>query len=123
MQLGLQHVSLNAAAQMVLARVATNLGQNLARVLDTVAYDLCHAVPIYGLEIATQTYRLIRKEELRGALIENGARVLTSTDNARFTDLAVRRVDLDAHLSSLDRLDTGAWSEQEATPLVANAHA
>jgi hypothetical protein len=115
MTLGLQCVSLTTAAQIVLARVATNLGQSFGVVLDIVAQELCECMPIYGRDGRTKTYRAIRSDELRGAVFKNGALILNTADGGVFTQLTLRRSDLNAYLTGLDRMDVGAWAAAQGS--------
>lgn len=115
LNVGLQHVSLTTAAQILLARVATNVGKNFATLLNAIALELCQSVPIYGLDGRTKTIRAINPEEIRAALFTNGALVLRTASDSVFTQLTVRRADLNAYLTGSDRMDIGAWAAAKAS--------
>jgi hypothetical protein len=109
-------VSVAAAAQTLVERVATNVGAELCSMLDMVAQELAECVRIYGLDSRTGTYRPIAAEDLRhGALFQDGAAVLTTPDGATFTLMTVHRADFAAYLAKLDQMDSGAWDADKAT--------
>jgi hypothetical protein len=88
-------VSVAAAAQTVLERVATNVGGELCSMLDMVAQELAECV--------------------RGAHFEGGATVLRTPDGASFTLMTVHRADFAAYLAKLDQMDAGAWDADKAS--------
>jgi hypothetical protein len=108
-------VSVAAAAQTLVERVATNVGDELGSMLDMVAQELAECVRIYGLDSRTGTYRPIAAEDLRGAHFEGGAAVLTTPDGATFTLMTVHRADFAAYLATLDQMDAGAWDADKAS--------
>jgi hypothetical protein len=108
-------VSVAAAAQTLLERVATNVGDELCSMLDMVAQELAECVRIYGLDSRTGTYRPIAAEELRGARFEGGGVVLRTPDGAAFTLMTVHRADFAAYLAKLDQMDSGAWNADKAS--------
>lgn len=102
-------VSVAAAAQTLVERVATNVGAELCSMLDMVAQELAECVRLYGLDSRTETYRPIAAEDLRGAHFEGGAAVLRSPDGATFTLMTVHRADFAAYLAKLDQMDSGTF--------------
>jgi hypothetical protein len=108
-------ISVASAAQTLLARVATNVGDGLGSMLDLVAQELAESVRIYGLDSRSEAYRPISAEELRGASFESGAAVLKAANGAVFTLMTVHRADFQAYLCELDRLDSGAWQASSSS--------
>jgi hypothetical protein len=108
-------VSVAAAAQTLVERVATNVGNELCSMLDMVAQELAACVRLYGLDSRTETYRPIAAEDLRGAHFEGGAAVLRSPDGATFTLMTVHRADFAAYLAKLDDADAGDWHSDKAS--------
>ena len=102
-------LSVSAAAQMLLERVATNVGADFAEMLDTLAHEIAAQVPIYGLDTRTGTSRRIEPADLVGATFVNGAYRLETKDGGSFTRLFVQRAEFHAYLERLDHLDFGAW--------------
>jgi hypothetical protein len=102
-------LSVAAAAQVLLARVANNVGGSFGSLLDMLAQDLAQAVRIYGLDSRTQIYRVVSAEDLCSGYFGNGAAVLRLAHGAVFTRMTVHRVDFGAYLARLDALDAGAW--------------
>ena len=93
-------VSVAAAAQSLLERVATNVGDELGSMLDMVAQELAECVRIYGLDSRTETYRPVVAEDLRGAT---------------FTLMTVHRADFAAYLAKLEQMDAGTWNADKAS--------
>jgi hypothetical protein len=112
-------LSVAAAAQVLLARVANNVGGSFGSLLDMLAQDLAQAVRIYGLDSRTQTYRPVAAEDLGDGYFDNGAAVLRLARGAVFTLMTVHRADFGAYLARLDALDAGAWDGATASSAAA----
>ena len=97
------------AAQLLLARVATNVGDAFGAMLDEVAAELARSIPVYGLEGRTGVYRAIDEHEVRSALFKYGAVLLKTADGGVFTQMTVRRSDFAAYVADLKRMDRGLW--------------
>jgi hypothetical protein len=106
----MQRLSLALAAQLLLARVATNVGDSLGTMLDTLAQELARSIPVYGLEGRSGVYRIIDEFEMRAAYFKNGAALLRTADGGVFTQMTVRRADFAAYLERLRRRDLGIWN-------------
>jgi hypothetical protein len=105
----MQSLSVAAAAEVLLARVATNMGEGRDPMLDMLAQELAESVRVYGLDSRTERYHPIGAEDLRAGYFVDGAAVLKTGDGRRFTLMTVHRGDFDAYLARLDRMDAGAW--------------
>lgn len=103
-------VSVAAAAQILLARVASNVGESLGAMLDLLAQEMTASVRIYGLDSRAGTYRPIAAKELRGACFHNGAAVLKTADGTVFTRMTVHRADFAAYIAQLDESDARGWA-------------
>jgi hypothetical protein len=103
-------VSVAAAAQVLLARVATNVGEAFGAMLDMLAQELAESVRIYGLDGGTGAYRAITVEELRAGYFNNGAAVLKTAGGGVFTLMTVHRNDFAAYVERLDQMDAGTWN-------------
>lgn len=108
-------VSVAAAAQVLLGRVVTNVGEGLDSMLDMLAHELAESVRLYGLDSRTGTYRAITAQELRGAYFRDGAAVLRAAEGAVFTLMTVHRGDFAAYLARLEELDAGSWDADKAS--------
>ena len=108
-------LSVAAAAQVLLARVATNLGEGLGAMLDMLAQELAESVRLYGLDSRTGTYRTITADELRGGYFNNGAALLKTAEGGVFTLMTVHRIDFAAYVARLDQMDACAWDSGRAS--------
>ena len=97
----MERLSLSFAAQLLLAPVATNVGEGLGAMLDMLAQELARRIPIYGLDGRSGLYRIIDEFEMRCAYFMNGAALLRTADGGVFTQMTVRRADFAAYLEEL----------------------
>jgi len=102
-------LSIGMAAQMVLARVAVNVGEAFGAMLDAVAAELARSIPVYGLEGRTGVHRVIDEQEIHSASFKYGAVLLKTKDGGVFTQMTVRHADFTAYLAGLRRMDAGDW--------------
>ena len=94
---------LRAAAEMLLARIAHNLGDSFNAALDTSAYELSKHVPIVGLDSRTSEYRAICIEEIQNGRFERGALLLRTNDGGVLSKLTVNTEHFCDFLSTLSQ--------------------
>jgi hypothetical protein len=111
----MRSLSVTEAAEVLLARVATNMGEGRDSMLEMLAQDFAEVVRIYGLDSRTETYHPIGAEDLRGGYFVDGAAVLKTGDGWRFTLMTVHRGDFDAYLARLEQADAGNWDADRAS--------
>jgi hypothetical protein len=98
----MEKLSLALAAQLLLGRVATNVGDGLGTMLDALAQELARSIPIYGLDGRSGLYRIIDEFEMRCACFKHGAALLRTADGGVFTQMTVRRADFATYLEAID---------------------
>ena len=98
-------LSVTAAAEMLLARIANNLGDSFNAALDTLAYELSKHVPIIGLDSRTSAYRAICIEEIQNGRFERGALLLRTNDGGVLSKLTVNTEHFCDFLSTLSQRD------------------